>query len=733
MGAFTSCSNDELQSGEGEGKVTLDVALNNDVKVVSRATGEDIDALMEDFQLYIYSHKGLIRKYHKASEIPAEGLWLVSGNYQAVVWAGDSTDASYTNKYFMGKADFSISKGSQETVRVIGKIQNTVASVVLPDDLKELMPDLKITIGTNAGQLDFDYNNFETAKGYYMIPKGETALQWTLTGTNEDGSEFRKEGLVANAKPATEYRFLINYEPATSEGTGGAALVIGVDETEIPVEETITVTSAPTIMGSGFDISQPVFSAAEKFDTKLSVYVVASAKLESIILSCDNATGWDGATGIDGSSTFDLIQANAGTLALLRDAGVYLPTSSDSEGKGCGYNAETNEDIEKIVLAKDLLNRLVNGSYNITITATDANGKTRSAVLDIEISEASVVTGEAVSARQVSAVISANIAKSEATGFGFNVRERGTTEWTRITDVTVDENRTSYTAALSGLKGGTTYEFQAFCDGYVSTIINTVSTNPFFQMPNSSFEEWQTNGGSKSPYLVCASVSEMFWDTGNHGSATMNKQLSTPDNTIKHSGAYSIKMKSQFVGIGGVVGAFAAGNLFTGQYLETIMSPKTGGVIGFGRPFVQDDGPRPTKLRGYVKYECGKVDYPATGKIESGANDIGVVYVAMFDENVDTYTSAKGHTYTNWGSIVDTTEERLFDKNASNVMGYGELEFTSSTSGSGLVEFEVPIVYNKDGMPARILVVASASKYGDYFAGSSGSTMWLDDLELVYE
>lgn len=733
VGAFTSCSNDDFRiDNNGEGKVNLDVILNNDVKVESRATGEDIDALKDDLQLYIYSSKGLIRKYHKTSEIPQEGLWLVSGDYQAVVWAGDSTDASYTHKYFMGKTNFTVSKGSNEAVEVVGKIQNTVASVIFPESLKTLMPDLKMTIGTSAATLDFDYNNFGSAKGYFMIPQGETSLSWTLTGTNEDGSQFRKTGSVSDAKGATEYQFNIKYDPSgNTGGTGGATLSVDVDETEIPVQESITMTSAPKIQGSGFDITQPVFSAAEKFDTKISIYVTASAKIESIVLNCDNATGWEAATGVPSSSNFDFYKANANSLALLKAAGVYMPESTDPEGKGCGYNEATGEDIQKIVLSKAFLNKFVNGSYNITITATDVNKKSRSAVLDIEISEASVVTGEPVSFRQVSAVISANIAKSEATGFAFNYREKGTSEWTRTTDVTVDDSRTSFTAALSGLKGGTTYEYQALCDGYVSTVIKTVTTNPNFQLPNSSFEEWQTPSG-KNAYLVYASGSDMFWDTGNHGSATMSKQLSTPDNTIKHSGNYSIQMKSQFVGVGSI-GAFAAGNLFTGQYLETIMGAKTGGVIGFGRPFVQDDGPRPTKLRGYVKYVCGTVDYPSSGKINNGDPDIGVVYIAMFNEGTDTYTSAKGNNYTGWGYIVDTTTERLFDKGASNVIGYGEKEFTSSTSGDGLIEFEVPIQYSADGMPQRILIVASASKYGDYFAGSSGSTMWLDDLELVYE
>ena len=43
------------------------------------------------------------------------------------------------------------------------------------------------------------------------------------------------------------------------------------------------------------------------------------------------------------------------------------------------------------------------------------------------------------------------------------------------------------------------------------------------------------------------------------------------------------------------------------------------------------------------------------------------------------------------------------------------------------------INYTRDGMPSNIAIVASASYLGDYFVGGDGSTMWLDDLELVYE
>lgn len=724
IGTFTSCSNEGL-GDNGEGQVNLVASLDNDVKVVSRATGEDLEALTQDFRLYVYSSKGLIRKYHSQDELPADGLMLVSGDYEADIWAGDSTAASFTHKYFVGKQKFTITKGSSETVNVVGKIQNTVASVSFPDALKEALPDAKITIGTSAGSLDFTYDNAETAKGYYMMPDGDKSLTWTLTGTLASGQSVSKTGKVENAKGATEYQFNIKYDPKSPSEIGGGAITVTVDETEIEVTENVTLTAAPKISGSGFDISQPVFSSAANFNTKVSVYVTAAAQLTSIKLDCSNASGWEAATGLAGSSSVDLLNANASALVKLKDAGLYIPASTDPEGQGCGYNADKDEDIQKIVLSRTLLNKLVNGSYKITILATDASGKSRAATLDIEVSDALVQTGDAKDVRQASATLVGNIAKEDATGFAFEYRTEGGS-WTKVTNPVVDG--TTFTSQLTGLKGGTKYEFRAICDGFVSQTVKSFTTVANFQLPNAGFEDWQTS----TPMLLYAAGGNMFWDSGNHGSSAMKKNLTTPDGSIKHSGNYSVKMKSQFVGLGSI-GAFAAGNLFIGQYLETIMSSKTGGVIGFGRPFTQDDGPRPTKLRGYVKYECGTVDYASDGLIAKGDPDIGTIYIAMANGTTDSYTSAKGTNYSGWTSIVDTTTGRLFNKNADNIMGYGDIEWNKSTEGAGMIPFEIPITYTKDGMPKYILIVASASKYGDYFAGSSGSTMWLDDLELVYE
>ncbi len=91
-----------------------------------------------------------------------------------------------------------------------------------------------------------------------------------------------------------------------------------------------------------------------------------------------------------------------------------------------------------------------------------------------------------------------------------------------------------------------------------------------------------------------------------------------------------------------------------------------------------------------------------------------------------------------WSFIIRTKDSQFFSKENENVIAYGEEVWTASTPGEGMQEFVIRFNYDEksDGktrIPTRLLLVAAASRYGDYFEGSTGSTMWLDDLELIYE
>ena len=223
--------------------------------------------------------------------------------------------------------------------------------------------------------------------------------------------------------------------------------------------------------------------------------------------------------------------------------------------------------------------------------------------------------------------LTATILNPDATNAAIEWRRLGSQQWNRATATTAApaaraEAGTTITATVTGLTAGTTYEYRAVCDGYESKPY-TFSTEAAAQLPNAGFEEWHTSGKVD---LVYASGGTMFWDSGNHGSSTMNKNVTVAATDKKHSGTYSAKLASQFVGIGSI-GKFAAGNLFVGKYLET---KGTDGVLGWGRPFTS----RPKALRGYVHYTPAAItdvasDAPA--EYVKGEMDRGIIYIAIVD------------------------------------------------------------------------------------------------------
>ena len=78
------------------------------------------------------------------------------------------------------------------------------------------------------------------------------------------------------------------------------------------------------------------------------------------------------------------------------------------------------------------------------------------------------------------------------------------------------------------------------------------------------------------------------------------------------------------------------------------------------------------------------------------------------------------------------SKRQLFDKNDEHIIAYAELN-----SGKAMTEyepFELKLDYRvTNRVPKYIVVVCSASKYGDYFAGGDGSTLWVDDFSLEYD
>lgn len=705
----TACSDNHDYALEGEGRLMLTASFSNDVKVASRATLEE--ELSESTIIWISSTKGLVRKYEGLQNLPADGIKLLGGNYVAEAWAGDSVSASFDAKYYKGRTPFTITSGTTR-VELPCRIANVVASVDYSDDIDGVLSEYTLTVGHSRGSLDFVGK--EQRKGYFMMPSGSKNLTWSLKGKLADGTGFSKDGVIENVQPATEYIMHVTYTPSSSD-QGGAFIDIVIDETTIDSEDEIVITVAPDIVGTSFDIKQGITGQPGMFEKK-SIYITAASALKNVVL--DSPLLADAIGGND----IDLMTAEGSVCDALKAAGIEWYYT---------YNADEDISNMKINLTENWLNAISAGEYQMNITATDALNKKSTVLMPINVTDAKTeaveVNADAPTTWATKATIYGRVLDASVTDARLEYRKEGEPSWTAANTVV---DGTNLSAEVTGLTPGTTYEYRAVCAGFESAP-KRITTEAALQLPNASFEDWQIKSG-RNGNLIYAEGSEMFWDSGNHGSASLSKQVTTPDGTYKNSGQYSALLSSQKVALMGI-GRFAAGNIFIGQYLKT---DGTDGILGWGRPFAS----RPKALKGYVRYEPATINYNdcqidnKKSEMQShvGQMDQGIIYIVVLDnDNKMTASAADSGKEKVWPVVVETKKGQVFDVNRPNVIGYGQL-IVDATAADGMIEFEIPVEYFKtDVKGANIAITCSASRYGDYFCGGD-SKMWIDDFELVY-
>lgn len=699
----TACVEDGLNAGEGS--ISLNTSVNTDMKVVSRATD---DQLAENCLIWISSEKGLVRKYQGMSQVPAQ-IKLVTGNYVAEAWTGDSVPASFEKRWFKGYQKFTVERGTSTPVNLVCKIANVAASVKYADNIEEVLTDITMTVGHSGGSLIFAGR--DARRGYYMMSSRDKNLNYELRGMQANGKEFVFNGVIENAQPGTEYVLNVKYTRPTST-IGGAAFTIVVDSHEIEVQNSVTVLAPPAIQGHGFDISKPVNAPAGTLG-RHTVYITSATRISAVSMESDYFATMPELGGTD----INFMEMNQAGLDVLAAKGITYVNR---------YDEANDNHVVQINFEQEMLRALPNGAYAFNIEATNSHGKSSTAVLSFNISDAAVTTLAADGVTYTGATLRGEVSRDGITGLGFDYRAAGSSAWIHVNGVTSGAvtRGSVFTATITGLTPGQDYEFAATAGDFRSGVIGKFSTPGMEQLPNSGFEEWGKHGAAN---IFASNLADAFWDSGEHGATTLGDayHVTMPESNIKHSGNYSAHMKSQKIVI-----KFAAGNLFAGRYLRT---DGTNGELGFGRPFKS----RPTAVRAWVKYNPVAVTTTSNKKISKGEMDKGCIYMALMDATTTPYSNSGAVTddvkNSNWPVVVKTKTGEFFNKTAANVIGHGEYIFNEATAGDGLIQVTIPITYFRPDRPSYIIFVASSSLYGDYFEGGAGSEMYLDDIEMVYE
>lgn len=350
-------------------------------------------------------------------------------------------------------------------------------------------------------------------------------------------------------------------------------------------------------------------------------------------------------------------------------------------------------DHYKIVV--DLATDIGTGGINITVDPT-----TYDKICDISIPNVPIVK-TLPSVGTITAPVLRGIGLALDREFGFEYKRSKDEAWVKVdpalvTRVTDEAGIVHFQASVTGIPMDAKVEYRATLGSSVGNVESFVTAE---MLPNLNFDVWTQSGKT---YFPNADTKNSFWATGNEGvtMSLVNKDSNTrPTDDVAQSGGSAARMETisvPFVNI-------AAGNLFTGTYKTNISDPASS--VTFGRPYSY----RPKALQGYYKYAPKVIDVArAPHEDKKGQMDQCHIYLRLED----------------WGGATSRPSN-------PTVVGYGE--FKSSEAVGAYKKFEFDIEYYSAVRPTHVVLVATSSIYGGEFTGGIGSTLYVDNFELIFE
>ncbi|MFV0545486.1 MAG: PCMD domain-containing protein [Bacteroides sp.] len=244
---------------------------------------------------------------------------------------------------------------------------------------------------------------------------------------------------------------------------------------------------------------------------------------------------------------------------------------------------------------------------------------------------------------------------------------------------------------------------------HFETLLNTTNT------PYDIFYELDRNLGRV-----------LQWSTGNPGYKLTGMAQTREDYpTVQVADGYqgkALKLETRSTGSFGAMAKMyiAAGNLFVGSFdlgnalTNPLKSTK------FGYQFYNI----PTRLKGYYKYKSGPM-YSVNGQVQAGIKDRCDIYAMMYE--------AEDNTIMLNGENALTSE---------SIVLLAQIKPEDIIEGDQWIAFDLPFepVNNKtidqqklkDGK-YKLGIVLSSSADGAHFKGAVGSTLYIDEMELVCE
>lgn len=190
----------------------------------------------------------------------------------------------------------------------------------------------------------------------------------------------------------------------------------------------------------------------------------------------------------------------------------------------------------------------------------------------------------------------------------------------------------------------------------------------------------------------------------------------------KDTGMYGMNTKPKM--------PIAAGNLFIGEFELSKASRYPRKATKFGLPLVRK---KPVTLEGYYKYKAGAKFTDAKKKVQPTMHDTADIYAVVYEIDPDNFVPLDGDnilTASNIALMARIDKPAEFEGDMSELAAADWVHFSEPFKPMNGKEFDA-------GRLARggyaIAIVMTSSRQGAYFEGAIGSTLYVDQLRVVYE
>lgn len=304
---------------------------------------------------------------------------------------------------------------------------------------------------------------------------------------------------------------------------------------------------------------------------------------------------------------------------------------------------------------------------------------------------------------------------------GFCIRRSGDSEWTDISGEQLITDGGSFSIGYDKVEPNTKYECYAYSGSDITPTME-FETDIEKQLPNASFEVVSHAENKKfysfyDPESSNEELQQKWWDSGNVASAKYGYEICRPDQSDFRHGKQSACLETSYA-----VVKLAAGNLFAGEFegLDGL-----DGKVNFGRYWSL----RPRAVRFWCKYKGGKVNYPKTHYTTDDYDECELKFaLGTWDNKL--YGGTKECPVQ-----VNTAKESTFWDMSSieGTIAWANKIIKGDGNTGEWQQVTLPLdYYDILTKPTHMIISFAASRYGDYYEGSSSSVLWIDSVELLY-